>query len=60
MYLIEAIIKAFLKFKKPKKNKIVQDDIEYCSHTFIPLDSSKEYLACSKCGVVIKNPKLKK
>ncbi len=60
MYLIEAIIKAFLKMSKPKDKTNLQDDIEYCNHTFIPLDSSKEYLACSKCGVVIKNPNLKK
>ena len=58
MYFIEAIVKAFL---KPKKSKIInQEDVEYCHHIFIPLDSSKEYLACSKCGVVIKNPNLKK
>lgn len=60
MYLIEAIIKAVLNLKKRKQTNIEQDDIEYCNHTFLPLDSSTEYLACSKCGVVIKNPKLKK
>ena len=60
MYLIEAIIKAVLKLKNCKKEKNVQEDIEYCNHTFLPLDSSGEYLACSKCGVVIKNPNIKK
>ncbi len=60
MYLIEAIVKAILKIKNKKNKNIEADDIEYCNHTFLPLDSSTEYLACSKCGVVIKNPKLKK
>ena len=62
MYLIEAIIKAVLNLKKNKKANDIQteDEVEYCNHTFLPLDSSTEYLACSKCGVVIKNPKLKK
>ena len=61
MYLIEAIIKAVLKINNRRQQNIVeQDDIEYCNHTFLPLDSSSEYLACSKCGVVIKNPNLNK
>lgn len=29
-------------------------DIDTCEHVFYPIDSSCEYLACSKCGKLIK------
>ena len=33
-----------------------QTDYEnVCEHTFFPIDSTGETLACSKCGLVIKN-----
>ena len=58
MYFIEKLLKLIL---KPKK-KIVDytpQDIDKCEHLFVPIDSSGEYLACTKCGKLIKNTKLK-
>lgn len=31
-----------------------EDEAENCSHNFMPIDSTGEVLACSKCGFVIK------
>ena len=55
MYFIEKILKLFLRNKR--KSQYIPDEIEACEHIFYPIDSSKEYLACSKCGKVIKNEK---
>ena len=30
-----------------------EDDSENCEHIFLPIDSTKETFACSKCGLVI-------
>ncbi|MCR4881062.1 MAG: hypothetical protein K6A44_03825 [bacterium] len=53
MYFIEKILKIFLKPKK-KKIKYTPQDIDTCEHLFIPIDSTGEYLACTKCGKLIK------
>ena len=34
--------------------KELTDDAEYCKHNFMPVDSTAEVLACTKCGFVIK------
>ena len=54
MYFIEKILKIFLRKKKTKINYIPAE-IDKCEHLFLPVDSSGEYLACSKCGKVIKS-----
>ena len=57
MYIIELFIKLkddikAGKFKKkPKKEPA---EVEKCSHLFVPIDSTKRILACSKCGQIYK------
>lgn len=61
MYILELIAK-LLKEKKSQKSSSFQretEDEEKCEHTFFPIDSTNETLACSKCGLVIKNETLK-
>ena len=53
MYFIEKILKFFCK-KHNRKNIYTPIDIENCEHIFLHIDSSGEYLACSKCGKIIK------
>ena len=65
MYIIEL----FKKLKKTKEPEIViyeepqkeevLEDINTCNHNFMPIDSTKTVLACTKCGHVIKNTKIK-
>lgn len=70
MYIVELICKIFSKFKrKPSQIDEYQieneellnqnDDYEACEHTFMPLDSTNETLACTKCGIVKKRSELK-
>ncbi len=68
MYLIELIVKLFSKKKKSVKDSFdpfavdtVGDfpDSNDCEHVFLPIDSSGETLACSKCGLVVKKDELK-
>lgn len=69
MYIIEIIVNTFLKLKKPKDTTFVQIDETFggevensddCEHIFMPIDSTKEVLACSKCGLVVNKKDLKK
>ncbi len=68
MYLIEIIIKKILlKIKNKNKNtakfgfsedRTEEETKQDCaSHVYLPIDSSKEYLACRDCGHIIKNNK---
>ena len=68
MYIIELINK--IKNRKKEKNKeFVEEEAAdkaeelenplTCEHVFMPIDSTKTVLACSKCGYVIKNSKMK-
>lgn len=68
MYLIEKIVKLYLKhFKKEKvlpnysnlENNELEDVIT-CKHNFMPIDSTGDILACSKCGYVVTKKRLKK
>ena len=57
MYIIELFYKLIEdyksgKFKKQKPE--VQQQIEKCEHMFVPIDSTKRILACSKCGEIYK------
>ncbi len=67
MYIIELISKLYTKIKNggfkftKKRKEAVENEDEYsqCEHILIPIDSSKEILACSKCGFIVKTEKLK-
>ena len=57
MYIVELFFKLKEdikagKFKKKPQQKT--DDIEKCSHLFVPIDSTGRILACSKCGQIYK------
>jgi len=52
MYFIEKIFKLFQR-KKYEKIKYTPQNIDNCNHMFLPIDSSGEVLACSKCGKLI-------
>ena len=63
MYFIELIIKKMTAKKKmPIFNPLQSDlDIEYenCEHVFMPIDSTNEILACTKCGILANKNDLK-
>lgn len=72
MYIFELINK-FRKKNRAKNKELppdaaeafienFEDEIEdalTCEHVFLPIDSTKTVLACTKCGYVIKNQKMK-
>lgn len=66
MYIIEKLIKLYIKFTKKEEIPILPEqeeeleDILTCKHNFMPIDSTGNILACSKCGYVIKKSRLKK
>lgn len=50
MYILEILLKSIIE-RKNKKIKIIEEkEYEKCEHVFLPIDSSKKRLACSKCG----------
>lgn len=65
MYLVELVVKLFSrkkKVKEPSFDPFAQDDIEAsedCKHIFLPVDSTGEILACSKCGLVVNKKDLR-
>jgi hypothetical protein len=69
MYIFELIAKLLSKVKKPPKEEIMPNfevnpnlsnsSDESCDHNFMPLDSSNEILACTKCGILKKRSDLK-
>ncbi len=67
MYIIEKIIRIFSKLKKRENNIIIPneenepelEDILTCKHTFLPVDSTGEVLACTKCGYLVTKDRLK-
>ena len=58
MYIFEIIAK-FIRNRKIGHNSLQEDEIqetyEDCEHIYLAIDSTKDYLACNKCGHVIKN-----
>lgn len=66
MYIAEKLIKLYLKYVKkeqpikvPKyEDNIELEDVITCKHNFMPIDSTGEILACSKCGYVITKKRL--
>ena len=39
--------------KKENKNLSFEEEYTKCEHIFVPIDSTKKVLACSKCGFII-------
>ncbi len=70
MYIIELFIKWLNKNKRglganpdnmfQEKYDNTEDEAEYCEHNFMPVDSTGETLACTKCGLVVKGINKKK
>ena len=68
MYLFELITK-YINGKKYRKELDFdpfakdEEDLEFnseeCEHVFLPIDSTGETLACSKCGLVVNREDLK-
>lgn len=69
MYIIELIIKLAKKIREKRElppiilpdyeenqSEEFQEDCE--NHIYLPIDSTKSYLACKNCGHIIKNPDL--
>lgn len=62
MYIFELIAK----IKNKKKHQMqpqedIQEEVEEenCNHNFAPLDSTRKYFACTKCGYVVEGKDLK-
>ena len=62
MYLIELIIKKFFSKQNGYIRQETEEELEEarCNHIFMPIDSTGEILACSKCGTVVHKNALKK
>lgn len=62
MYLLELVVKLFKKNEKQKSDFdpfVIEENDVKCEHIFLPVDSSGEVLACSKCGLVVNKKDLK-
>lgn len=56
MYIIELLAKILNKKHEQKSVTTQENKTDYeevCSHIFLPIDSTGETLACTKCGLVI-------
>ena len=68
MYIIEKLVKIYLNLKNKDNTPILPDgldkseleDVVTCRHNFLPVDSTGEILACSKCGYLVRKKRLKK
>ncbi|GBF23509.1 hypothetical protein tpqmel_0913 [Candidatus Gastranaerophilus sp. (ex Termes propinquus)] len=72
MYIFELIFRLrekfafdFKKWRIEKKNaeqtpEEAPDEAFSCQHIFVPVDSTGQVLACSKCGYVVRAEDLKK
>lgn len=67
MYIFELICRYINKKRTPAKTydplesqDKQEDDSTNCEHIFMPIDSTGEILACSKCGLVVRKKDLKK
>lgn len=58
MYIIELFLKLKEEYKTKKREKHTkletEQQSEKCAHLFVPIDSTKRILACSKCGEIYK------
>ncbi len=57
MYIFELMVKLFKEKNKKnyKPSGSPESEYEECNHVFLPIDSTCETLACSKCGLIVKN-----
>ncbi len=68
MYIIEKLVKLYLNLSKKNKSTAVientedneYEDIVTCRHNFMPVDSTGQVFACSKCGYIISKKRLNK
>lgn len=68
MYIIEKLAELYLKltkneikpYEEPQDEVEELEDIMTCSHKFMPIDSTGNILACSKCGYTVTKKRLKK
>lgn len=69
MYIFEKIAKLYMEISGRKHYSKIPvfrisddetEDIVTCRHTFIPIDSTRNILACSKCGYLITRKQLEK
>jgi len=58
MYIFEVLYKIFRKKKNISNSEESSENNEECNHVFLPIDSTADYLACNKCGFVVKNDKI--
>lgn len=50
MYILEILLKKIIERKNKKLAPLEEKEYTKCEHIFLPIDSSKKRLACSKCG----------
>ncbi len=66
MYIVEKIVKLYFKYLKKERTlpdyssiqKEELEDVVSCKHNFMPIDSTGNILACSKCGYVVTRKRL--
>lgn len=54
MYIFEILYKSIINIAKKKDKKKETPKEPECDHVFLPIDSTKKILACSKCGMLMK------
>lgn len=73
MYIFELLVKYLKKDRvieildehdktnalNPLENSTGLEDSDTCEHIFMPIDSTGEILACSKCGLVVNKKDLR-
>lgn len=52
------IVQKITSKKAPKEESEEKTEEEICEHVFLPVDSTKKTLACTKCGFLIKADEL--
>ncbi len=50
MYILEILLKKITERKNKKIKSLEEKEYDKCEHIFLPIDSSRKRLACSKCG----------
>lgn len=68
MYIIEKLIRIYSELTNKKQEYNIPNDIDNyeledvltCEHTFMPIDSTGNMLACSKCGYLITKERYEK
>lgn len=54
MYIFEILYKSVIGIIRNKKKRPEVPPEPECEHVFLPIDSTKKVLACSKCGMLVK------